>query len=217
MEHVKEGVKEERDVILIACRGAMAGVSPVSASAASPLAQQHQFPSPSPFSFSVASTRPPRLSSRFSVRGLSLSLRFLGLLFSFASALSLAAPTPGKKSQNSSSFAKYSELLYCFIVAILAFCYSAFQLFKGICDIAHRGILISDMVSDYLSFILDQGVGYLLISSSSIAIPVVKQLEKNPALQKGAVVSTSTSFAAFLIMAACAVLSGYKLCTRIIW
>lgn len=45
---------------------------------------------------------------------------------------------------------------YCLTVTILALVYSAFQLFKGICDIAHRGILISDQISDYTSFILDQ-------------------------------------------------------------
>lgn len=59
---------------------------------------------------------------------------------------------------------------YCFIVTILAFVYSAFQLFKGICDIAHKGILISDIISDYTSFILDQVVvrnNFLLLFSSS--------------------------------------------------
>lgn len=55
-----------------------------------------------------------------------------------------------------------SSCSYCFIVDILAFAYSSFQLFKGICDIAHRGILIPDKISDYSSFILDQvGVAHL--------------------------------------------------------
>ncbi|GLT40480.1 hypothetical protein SLA2020_146160 [Shorea laevis] len=213
MEQVKEPAKEERDVILIDCR-AMAGVSPVAAGSQA----QHPFPTPSPFSFSVTSTR-SRWSPRPSIHLSILCLSFLGLLFSFVSALSLAAASPGKKGKNSSSssFTKYPELLYCFIVALLAFSYSAFQLFKGICDIAHRGMLISDKVSDYLGFILDQVVGYLLISSSSIAIPVVRRLEETPALWKGTIISTSMSFATFLVMATCALLSGYKLCKRIIW
>ncbi|GLU05769.1 hypothetical protein SLE2022_228500 [Rubroshorea leprosula] len=209
MEQVKESAKEERDVILIACR-AMAGVSPVAVGSQA----QHPFPTPSPFSFSVASTRSRwRPSIHLSI----LCLSFLGLLFSFVSALSLAAASPGKKGKNSSSFTKYPELLYCFIVALLAFSYSAFQLFKGICDIAHRGMLISDKVSDYLSFILDQVVVYLLISSSSIAISVVPRLEITTALWKGTIISSSMSFATFLVMATCALLSGYKLCKRIIW
>ncbi|GKU95309.1 hypothetical protein SLEP1_g8684 [Rubroshorea leprosula] len=211
MEQVKESAKEERDVILIACR-AMAGVSPVAVNSQA----QHPFPTPSPFSFSVASTR-SRWNTRPSIHLSILCLSFLGLLFSFVSALSLAAASPGKKGENSSSFTKYPELLYCFIVALLAFSYSAFQLFKGICDIAHRGMLISDKVSDYLSFILDQVVGYLLVSSSSIAITVVRRLEITPALWKGTIISTSMSFATFLVMATCALLSGYKLCKRIIW
>ncbi|KAI3468773.1 hypothetical protein Pfo_025436 [Paulownia fortunei] len=58
--------------------------------------------------------------------------------------------------KHSTSFRDYPELVYCFTVNILAFLYAAYQLFKGICDIAHRGIFISDMVSDYISFIFDQ-------------------------------------------------------------
>lgn len=45
---------------------------------------------------------------------------------------------------------------YFFTANILTVIYAAFQLFKSICDIAHRGIFISDMVSDYISFIFDQ-------------------------------------------------------------
>ena len=45
---------------------------------------------------------------------------------------------------------------YSFVASVLAFLYSAYQLFKGVCNIAHRGFLISDMASDYSSFILDQ-------------------------------------------------------------
>ncbi|KAJ6714448.1 CASP-LIKE PROTEIN 4A4 [Salix viminalis] len=69
-----------------------------------------------------------------------------------------------------SSFADHSELLFCFVASVLVFVYSAFQLFKGIYDVAQRGILISDKFSDYMSFILDQVAGYLLISSSSVAV-----------------------------------------------
>ncbi|XVF10651.1 hypothetical protein REPUB_Repub07fG0200800 [Reevesia pubescens] len=146
MEQVKEPAKEEREhVLAIACR-IMAGVSPMAANSET----QQPFPTPSPFSFSGTSTR---WSSRPSTN---LWLRFLVLLFSFISALTLAAPSTKKKDQRSPSFAEYPELIYCFITAILAFLYAAFQLFKGICDIAHKGILMSDKISDYLSFVLDQ-------------------------------------------------------------
>ncbi|XP_022759866.1 CASP-like protein 4A4 [Durio zibethinus] len=211
MEKVKEPVKEEREHVLAIACGIMSGVSP---GAANSQTQRQQFPTPSPFSFSVTSTS---WSARPSIHHSNLFLRFLVLLFSFISALTLVAPSTKKKDQQSPSFTQYPELIYCFIVAILAFLYAAFQLFKGICDIAHRGILISDMTSDYLSFVLDQLVGYLLVSSSSVAIPIIRHFEKSTPLWKGTIVSTSMSFATFLAVAICALLSGYKLCKRIVW
>lgn len=45
---------------------------------------------------------------------------------------------------------------YCFGVAVTGFVYTCLQTFKGICDITHRGVFISEPLSDYISFILDQ-------------------------------------------------------------
>ncbi|KAK1586389.1 hypothetical protein Q3G72_002104 [Acer saccharum] len=181
----------------------MAGVSPV---AASYLPQQ----TPSPFSFSVASTS---WSSRPSIHLSNIFLRFLALVFSFVSALSLATVSPNKKTK----FTDYPEFMYCFVVSILSFIYSCFQLFKGICDFAHTGILISDRISDITSFILDKLVGYVLISSSSMAIPVIRHAQLTGSLRRAAIISTTISFVTFLILATCTILSGYKLCKRIIW
>ncbi|KAK8584283.1 hypothetical protein V6N12_068528 [Hibiscus sabdariffa] len=151
MEQVKEPMKEEREhALAIACRRIMAGISPVSLTNSQ---TQHPFPTPSPFSFSGSSTRQ---SYRPSLHHSNLFLRFLVLLFSFISALALATSSTKNNRQRSPTFTEYPELIYCFSVAILAFLYAAFQLFKGISDIAHRGILISDMTSDYLSFVFDQ-------------------------------------------------------------
>ncbi|KAG5557870.1 hypothetical protein RHGRI_007939 [Rhododendron griersonianum] len=44
------------------------------------------------------------------------------------------------------------------VIAFYVVIYSAYQLFMGVGDIAYIGILISDMASDYLSFILDQSL-----------------------------------------------------------
>ncbi|XP_042021793.1 CASP-like protein 4A4 isoform X2 [Salvia splendens] len=119
-------------------------VSPV----AGYLPAQPPLPTPSPFSFSVASTR---WSSRPPVQTASLLLRFLALLFSFGSAFSLVAlPSTNSKLK------KYPGLLYCFTANILSVIYAAYQIFKNICDIAHRGICISDKASDYISFFFDQ-------------------------------------------------------------
>ncbi|XP_039022747.1 CASP-like protein 4A4 isoform X2 [Hibiscus syriacus] len=185
MEQIKESVKDEREYVLtIGCRITPAD-SPV---AFNSQIQQQPFPTPSPFSFSVASTG---WSSRSSIHHHStLLLRFSVLLFSFISALILAAPSTKKKHQPSPSFTEYPELI---------------------------GILISDMASDYVSFVLDQLVGYLLISSASVAVPIIGEVERGTPLRKGAVVSTSMAFATFIVMAICAILSGYKLCKRIGW
>ncbi|RVW16411.1 CASP-like protein 4A4 [Vitis vinifera] len=228
-------MKEEKDLVVITCR-LMAGVSPAAALSpatqplptASPVIQPvstpspstqlfptpspstQLFPTPSPFSFSVATTG---WSSRPSLYFSHCFLRSLALLFSFVSALSLTVTAP---SSGRAGFTKYPELTYCLVVTILALTYSAFQLCKGICDITHKGFLISDRVSDYSSFILDQLVGYLLASSSSVIIPAIQRLEQT-ALWKAGIVSVCMSFAAFLVTAICALFSGYKLCKRVIW
>lgn len=96
-------MKQEGEMFVVACRP-MAGVSPVSANSQS----QQPFPTPSPFSFSDA---PARLSTRPPIYLSNLILRFLALVFSFVSALSLAASSSKKDSPRPSSFADYSELL----------------------------------------------------------------------------------------------------------
>ncbi|XP_016450203.1 CASP-like protein 4A4 [Nicotiana tabacum] len=201
---------KERNVLMIAQR--MVSDASPSSTPRSP-ATQPPLPTPSPYSFSVASTR---LSSRPSIHTYDLTLRSLSLLFSFISALSLAAPE-GTKRKTISRFYDHPELTYCFTVTILLFIYSAFQLFKRVCDIAYRGVLISDMTSDYLSFIFDQLAGYLLVSSSSVTIPVIQQMNSQSSLWKAAVVAVCMSFSAFMVIAVSALLSGYKLCKRIIW
>ncbi|MBA0796746.1 hypothetical protein Gohar_007486, partial [Gossypium harknessii] len=210
MEPHKEAVKEESEhVMAIACT-IMAGVSPVSVANSH---TQHPFPTPSPFSFSGATTRRTYTPS---IHHLNLFLRFLQLLFSFISALTLATPPANNNGgQRSPGFTEYPELTYGFIVAILAFLYAAFQLFKGISDIAHRGILISDKISDYFSFVFDQASALPILDT--IAIPIIRQqVGQSTPLWKGTIVSTSMSFATFLVIAISALLSGYKLCKRIV-
>ncbi|XP_057775749.1 CASP-like protein 4A4 isoform X2 [Salvia miltiorrhiza] len=181
-------------------------VSPVAA-AYSPA--QPPLPTPSPFSFSVASTR---WSSRPPVQTASILLRFLSLIFSFGSAFALVAlPSTNTKLK------KHPELLYCFNANILTAIYSAYQIFKNICDYAQTCIFISDTASDYISFIFDQVAGYVLISASSVAVPLIQQMEVGTSLRNASVVSVCFSFASFLVTALAAFLSGYKLCKRIMW
>ncbi|WMV43821.1 hypothetical protein MTR67_037206 [Solanum verrucosum] len=209
---------KEGNVMVIAQR-MISGASPSPSLTPHSSATQPPLPTPSPYSFSVASTR---LRSRPSIYAYDLALRSLALLFSFISALSLAVPSPTRTKRGTiSKFYDDSQLTYCFTVSILVFIYSAFQLIKRVCDIAYRGVLISDMTSDYLSFILDQNVlqltGYLLVSSSSVTIPVIQQMDSQTPLWKAAILAVCMSFIAFMVLAVSALLSGYKLCKRIIW
>lgn len=181
----------------------MAGVSPTI----------QQLPTPSPFAFSVASTR---WSSRPPIQLTNLFLRVVALVLAIVAVLVLATTGNGS---DSSSFDH--PLIYCLIVSSLAFLYSAFQVSKGFCDMSGGcdvlRVAISDKVFDYLSFILDQLVAYLLISSSSVGIQAIQKTQRGTTIWKGAIISVSMSFATFTVLATCALLSGYKLCKRIIW
>nr|XP_043618815.1 CASP-like protein 4A4 [Erigeron canadensis] len=175
-------------------------------------------PTPSPFSFSVTSTR-WSTSSRPSIHHTSLFLRAVVLVFSFGSSLALATTMSNNHPhQYNQSFQNYPEFVYNFVITTLVFVYSAYQLFKGVSDIAFRGIFISDKTSDYINFILDQLAGYLLVSCSSVTSSAIhRQLDRIPSLKNAAIVSVSMSMVALLATAACAILSGYKLSKRIMW
>ncbi|XP_024994703.1 CASP-like protein 4A4 [Cynara cardunculus var. scolymus] len=206
----------------------MAVVSPSAAAAAAAYSSPAMVvPTPSPFSFSVASTR--WSSSRPSIRMSGLFCRAMVLVFSFASSLALAATMsnnnhhedkPNDGHEDERSFQEYPEFVYSFVVTTLVFVYSAYQLFKGVTDIAYRGIFISDRTSDYVSFVLDQLAGYLLLSCSSVTALAIHHEEveaKNTSMMKAAMVCVCMSFVAFFITAASAILSGYKLSKRIMW
>ncbi|RZC72950.1 hypothetical protein C5167_048435 [Papaver somniferum] len=178
---------------------------------------QEPLPTPSPFTFSVAGSTTLSLSSQPAFRYANLFLRFGGFLFSFISAICLVFPSPQYRNYEPSTFLNTAELTYCFIVSILASIYSAYQLFKGVCDIAYRARFISDKMSDYSSFILDQLVAYLLISSSSILVLTIHRIIPTTSVWKSAVVSASMSCITFVIIAISTLQSGYKLCKRLIW
>ncbi|KAI4372227.1 hypothetical protein MLD38_010483 [Melastoma candidum] len=130
-------------------------------------------------------------------RALSLSLRFSALVLGFVSAVTLTTRS-GKRDGSLSSFTDSSELVYCLIVSIVTFVYSALQLFKGVCDISYGTILIPDRISDYLSFVLDQMLAYLLISSSALGLQAIQQTDSTPSLQRAAIVSVTNVIRSFL-------------------
>ncbi|XP_052170851.1 CASP-like protein 4A4 isoform X2 [Diospyros lotus] len=159
---------------------------------------------PSPFSLVANSgtgwsSRPP------SIYVSTLFLRALALVFSFASALSLATLSRARKTSegqpSTSTFTEYPKLLYSFIVDVLVFLYSAYQLLKGVCDMAHRGFLVSDKASDYISFVVDQ----------------MKETSASQSMKAAIIISLCMSMAAFLVILPSSLFSGYKLCKRIVW
>ncbi|KAI3944957.1 hypothetical protein MKW92_051054 [Papaver armeniacum] len=116
---------------------------------------------------------------------------------------------------------------YCFIVSILASIHSAYQLFKGVCDIAYiystfylrqdiRLLQLHSRSGEGNSNFL-QLVAYLLISSSSILILTIHRIMPTTPVWKYAVVSTSMPCITFVIIAISTLQSGYKLCKRLIW
>ncbi|KAL8191703.1 hypothetical protein R6Q57_028434 [Mikania cordata] len=175
-------------------------------------------PTPSPFSFSVASTR--WSSSRPYHHILNLVLRAMLMVFSFGSSLALAVTMSNNSQQESmKGFQHFPAFVYSFTVTALAFIYSTCQLFKGVFDIAFNGIFVSDKTSDYTNFIVDQLASYLLVSSSSVTALMINQpqIAGNTLLKKAAVASVCMTVVAFLTMTTCAILSGYKLSKRIMW
>ncbi|XP_035836370.1 CASP-like protein 4A4 [Helianthus annuus] len=127
---------------------------------------------------------------------------------------------------------------YNVIITTDVFIYSLYQLFKGIFDIANKGILISDKRSinskNYILLYLpvlssrilklkhilkNQLAGYLLVSCSAVTTVMINQvlLSGNTSLKRAATASICMSVAAFLTTAVCAILSGYKLSKRVMW
>ncbi|KAG7557473.1 Casparian strip membrane protein domain [Arabidopsis suecica] len=207
-------MKELKDHVVVITYGPSEG-----SVTASPVSQQ----TPSLFAYSITPSTSRFSSRRASVHVIGLVLRFITLVLCFVSALSLAVnvhrPSRRHLTQNSSSFASYPELLYCFGVAVTGFVYTCLQTFKGVCDITHRGILISEPLSDYISFIFDQAICYLLVSSSSVAIAWIQHINEDAikTLRNNSIISVSMSFSAFLVLTLSGLLSGYKLCKRFMW
>ncbi|CAL9203001.1 unnamed protein product [Musa hybrid cultivar] len=202
-------------------------VTPVAV--ASPAGQNHHFYHYlSPFTATTTTTPSPYVNSSTSaahwisrpslLSQLNLLLRLLGFVLSFASSLSLALPSPQKASgsQRPFNFQHHPEFRYCIVATIIASLYCALQLFKGIWNIAFKGFIVPEKVSDYITFFWDQVVAYLLMSSSSVCL-LATQLNTPSRFRAAAIVSTTASFAAFLAVAASALLAGYRLCKRIIW
>ncbi|KAF3780246.1 CASP-like protein 4A4 [Nymphaea thermarum] len=113
-------------------------------------------------------------------------------------------------------------LLFCFFAALPLALRWQCSTFRG--SSAYRSLLVSEKISDYTTFMLDQVVAYLLMSSSStlvanatVATATVANATVMQHCGKLAAASAGMSFFAFFTIAMSALQSGYKLCKRIIW
>ncbi|XP_058008193.1 CASP-like protein 4A4 [Hevea brasiliensis] len=77
---------------------------------------------------------------------------------------------------------RFLALAFSFVSALSLAASSSNNNHTCVCDIAHRGIPISIVFSEYLSFILDQLVGYLLESSCSVSILASQHTSKTALL-----------------------------------
>ncbi|MQL94133.1 hypothetical protein Taro_026787 [Colocasia esculenta] len=183
---------------------------------------QQPFATPSPFYNSVASTSVGSPAFRC---GCNLVLRFLAFCFSFAAVVAVVATSDRDDDDNygragcetaPSSFRHSPEFRYWISATIISSLYSALQLCKGIRDIAFRGSIISDKMSDYITSFLDQIVAYLLLSSSSVVVLATKHI-KSKSFKSVLIVSNCFSIIAFLVVASCTFLSCHNVYKRIIW
>eukprot|EP01018_Ginkgo_biloba_P026653 Gb_39802 [translate_table: standard] len=108
-----------------------------------------------------------------SMRIANFVLRCAALLFSFLSFVIMAA---NKQNNPTMKFDDYEEYRYCLSIGVLAFVYSAFQLFKAIYDIVIGYTIIPEIVSSYMDFICDQGKGnchQVVVVSFSLIIAII--------------------------------------------
>ncbi|KAF3773052.1 CASP-like protein 4A4 [Nymphaea thermarum] len=158
-------------------------------------------------------TAPPDSSIMFLTN---LFLRFCALLFSCVALVLLSiAPSQSHGTRCHaclvSSLSRYPQ-----IVVAKALAYSTCQLLKDLYEIAKKKLLVAEVFSDYTTFIIDQLMAYLLVSScSTLSILASDSAMASDGCRRMVAVALATSLCTFLSLAISAVLSGCKLVRRI--
>ncbi|KAH9293363.1 hypothetical protein KI387_041437, partial [Taxus chinensis] len=105
-----------------------------------------------------------------------LALRCTEVVFSFLSFDIMASNNQGTKGLR---FDDYDEYRYSIAVAVITFVYVAAQLGRGIYDELFAHNLFPKIVFNYIDFVGDQVLAYLLLSSSSAAASTTNRLRDN--------------------------------------
>ncbi|KAJ3704951.1 hypothetical protein LUZ61_008656 [Rhynchospora tenuis] len=149
------------------------------------------------------------------VRRVSLAARVAAMVFSLVAFSVLAADR--NKGWARDSYNKYSQFRYCETVNVIGFLYSGLQLYALIHYKRNKKHIIRRPLGDYLDFIMDQVIAYLLISASSSATARVRDWIVNwgsdpfPNMANG---SIAVTFLAFLAFAVSSLLSAYNLFSK---
>ncbi|KAK7382318.1 hypothetical protein VNO80_01169 [Phaseolus coccineus] len=146
------------------------------------------------------------------IRG-SLGLRGIALFFSLISFMLMASNKHGDWKE----FDKYQEYRYLLAVAILSSLYSGVQVFRQVRELSTGKNTIQQRTAGLIDFVGDQVVAYLLLSSTSSAIPITDRIREsadNNMFTDSSAAAIAFSFFAFCCLALSAVISGYKLSTQ---
>ncbi|KHN33251.1 CASP-like protein [Glycine soja] len=139
------------------------------------------------------------------LRGIALSMSLFSLIF-----------MARNKYGYGYEFDKFEEYRYLVAVATLSTLYTAVQVFRQVHEISTMKSLMQPRTEGLIDFVGDQVLAYLLISSTSSAIPLTDQMRKVTinVFTDFSAASIAFSLFAFCSLALSAVVSGYKLSTQ---
>ncbi|OMO84938.1 hypothetical protein CCACVL1_10542 [Corchorus capsularis] len=142
----------------------------------------------------------------------SLVARGLAMVFSLLSLIIMASNKHG----GWKNFDKYEEYRYLLAIAILSTLYSGAQALRQVNEMSTGKPMFERRISAMVDFFGDQLVAYLLISSTSAAIPFTNSLRsgQDNIFTDASASAISMSFFAFVSLALSAMVSGYKLSTQ---
>ncbi|KAL2667925.1 hypothetical protein AAZV13_01G097900 [Glycine max] len=142
----------------------------------------------------------------------SLGLRGIALFMSLISLILTASNKHGYWN----NFDKFEEYRYMLAVAALSSLYTVVQVFRQVHELFTGKSLMRPKTEGLIDFVGDQVVAYLLISSTSSAIPATDEMREvtTNIFTDSAAAGIAFSFFAFCCLALSAVISGYKLSTQ---
>ncbi|ONI03850.1 hypothetical protein PRUPE_6G285800 [Prunus persica] len=153
-----------------------------------------------------------------SLRRGSLALWGLSTVFSFLAFIIMVCNKQGYLEDlgYSEDFNQYEEYSYVLAIAILSMLYSGVQAARQVHQLFTGREVFQRQTSAWVAFIGDQIMAYLLLSSSSSAMPITNR-EREIQIDlftDSSAAAISMAFLAFVALALSALISGYKLSSQ---